>query len=91
MGFGRTVRAAAMSPFVSQRLRPLVSAGAENKEDLAVLKDLIESGKLMPVIDRTYPLSEVREAIGYIGERHTQGKTVITVPGNGPNPHRSQL
>jgi NADPH:quinone reductase-like Zn-dependent oxidoreductase len=79
MGFGRTVRAFVLSPFVSHRLRPLLSAGKENKEDLVVLKDLIESGKITPVIDRTYGLREVPEAIGYVGERHAQGTTVITV------------
>jgi NADPH:quinone reductase-like Zn-dependent oxidoreductase len=79
MGFGRTVRAFMLSPFVSQGLRPLLSAGKENKEDLVVLKDLIEAGKITPVVDRTYGLREVPEAIGYVGERHTQGTTVITV------------
>ena len=43
------------------------------------LKDLIEAGKLTPVIDRTFPLRETPEAIGYVGERSTQGKIVITV------------
>ena len=47
--------------------------------DLVVLKELIEAGKLTPVIDRTFPLSETAEAIRYVGERSTQGKTVITV------------
>ena len=44
-----------------------------------VLKELIEAGKVMPVIDRTFPLSETPEAIRYVGEQSTQGKTVITV------------
>jgi NADPH:quinone reductase-like Zn-dependent oxidoreductase len=44
-----------------------------------VLKELIEAGKVTPVIDRTFPLSETAEAIRYVGERSTQGKTVITV------------
>jgi NADPH:quinone reductase-like Zn-dependent oxidoreductase len=47
--------------------------------DLVVLKELLEAGKLTPVIDRTFPLSETAEAIRYVGERSTQGKTVITV------------
>ena len=51
----------------------------ENNEDLVVLKELIEAGKVTPVIDRTYPLSEVPEAIRYLEEGHTQGKIVITV------------
>jgi NADPH:quinone reductase-like Zn-dependent oxidoreductase len=77
MGMGRTVRALVLSPFVGQRLRAFVST--PNTADLKVLKELIEDGKVTPVIDRTYPLGEVREAIGRIGERHTRGKTVITV------------
>jgi NADPH:quinone reductase-like Zn-dependent oxidoreductase len=44
-----------------------------------VLKELIEAGKVTPVIDRTFPLSETAAAIRYVGERSTQGKTVITV------------
>ena len=77
MGSGRSARAALLSPFVSQQLRAFVASS--NKEDLAVLKEMIESGKLTPVIDRTFPLNETSEAIDYVGERHAQGKTVITV------------
>ena len=50
-----------------------------NTEDVDFMKDLIEAGKVTPVIDKTYPLSEVPEAIGYIGEGQAQGKVVITV------------
>ena len=46
-------------------------------EDLVVLKELTESGKVTPVIDRTYPLSEVPGAIRYMEEGHAQGKVVI--------------
>lgn len=52
-----------------------------NKRDLVVLKDLLEAGQITPVIDRTYPLSEVPEAIEYLEEGHARGKVVITVPG----------
>jgi len=48
-------------------------------EDLAYLKGLIEAGKVKPVIDRRYPLSEVAEALRYYGERHSRGKVVIAV------------
>jgi NADPH:quinone reductase-like Zn-dependent oxidoreductase len=54
-----------------------------NKEDLAVLSDLLEAGKVKPVIDRRYPLSEVAEAIRYLEEGHAQGKVIITVEHNG--------
>lgn len=77
MGFGRTIRALVMSPFVSQRLRALFSVS--NKKDLESLKVLVEAGKVTPVIDRTYPLEKVPEALAYIEARHTQGKTIITV------------
>jgi NADPH:quinone reductase-like Zn-dependent oxidoreductase len=50
-----------------------------NKEDLQFLKQLIEAGTLTPVIDRTYPLAEIPEAIRYLEEGHAQGKVVITV------------
>ena len=50
-----------------------------NTEDVDFMKELIEAGKVTPVIDRTYPLSEVPDAIGYVGEGHAKGKVVITV------------
>jgi NADPH:quinone reductase-like Zn-dependent oxidoreductase len=77
MGIGRTLRAVLVSPFVGQRLRSFLSK--ERGADLVVLQELIEAGKLTPVIDRTFPLSETPKAISYVGERSTQGKTVITV------------
>ena len=78
---GRVVGAHVLSRFVSHRLRPfLVSL---RFEDLVVLKELIEAGKVTSVIDRTYPLSEAAQAIGHVEEGHTQGKVVITVPGQG--------
>ena len=76
-GIGRTVRATMVSPFIRQNLRGYVSM--PNNEDLVALQDLVESGQVTPVIDRTYALSETPEAIGYLGEGHTQGKVVITV------------
>ncbi|MFQ5605855.1 MAG: NAD(P)-dependent alcohol dehydrogenase [bacterium] len=50
-----------------------------NKKDLVFMKELLEAGKVVPVIDRRYPLSEVAEALRYLGEGHAQGKVVITV------------
>jgi NADPH:quinone reductase-like Zn-dependent oxidoreductase len=50
-----------------------------SKEDLAILRDLMEAGKVTPVVDRRYRLSEVPEAIRYLEEGHARGKVVITV------------
>jgi NADPH:quinone reductase-like Zn-dependent oxidoreductase len=50
-----------------------------NRDDLATLSGLIESGSVAPVIDRTYPLNETAAALTHVGSRHTRGKTVITV------------
>jgi NADPH:quinone reductase-like Zn-dependent oxidoreductase len=66
-----------VSPFVSQTMVPLLAH--QSRDDLAVLRELLEAGKVTPVIDRTYPLSEVPEAIGYLEEGHASGKVVITV------------
>jgi NADPH:quinone reductase-like Zn-dependent oxidoreductase len=76
-GSDRQVRALLLSPFVGQKLGTFVSR--ENHEDMIVLKELIEAGKLTPVIDRTYPLSDVPEAIRYMREGRARGKLVITV------------
>jgi NADPH:quinone reductase-like Zn-dependent oxidoreductase len=66
-----------VSPFVSQTLVQLIAK--RNKNDLATLSGLIEAGKITPVVNRTYPLSEVPAAIRYLEEGHARGKIVITV------------
>ena len=76
-GFDRSLRAPVLSRFVGQRLRMLASK--PRQEDLQTLRELIEAGKLTPVIDRTYPLREVPEAIRQLEAGHTRGKIVITV------------
>jgi len=76
-GTDRQIRALLLSRFVRQRLRTFVAK--ESGEDLLVLKDLIESGKVTPVIDRSYELSEARDAIRYLDEGHARGKLVLTV------------
>ena len=53
--------------------------GPNNKEDLAFLAELFEAGKVVPVIDRRYPLSELPEALRYLEEEHALGKVVITM------------
>jgi NADPH:quinone reductase-like Zn-dependent oxidoreductase len=76
-GTDRQFRALLLSRFVSQKLVTFIAK--ENYEDMIVLKELIESGKLTPVIDRTYPLAEAPEAIRYLEEGHAQRKIVIAV------------
>jgi NADPH:quinone reductase-like Zn-dependent oxidoreductase len=74
----RVLKLVALSPFVSQL--PTLSFSMPSKKDsMAVLKEFLEAGKLTPVIDRTFPLSETPEAIRYLEEGHAQGKVVITV------------
>ena len=74
---GRFAKLIVISPFVSA-LHPF--RGTKDPGDrLAVMKDLIEAGKITPVIDRTFPLSEVPEAIRYLETGQAQGKIVITV------------
>jgi len=74
---GRSVRMAVLSPAVSQRM--VFFLARLNKADLAVLRELVEAGKVTPVIDRTYPLGETARAIGYLEEGHARGKVAITV------------
>jgi NADPH:quinone reductase-like Zn-dependent oxidoreductase len=76
-GTDRQLRALVLSRFVGQKLGTFVSR--ENHEDLMVLKELIEAGKVTPVIDRTYPLSDVPAAIRCMREGRARGKVVITV------------
>ena len=65
------------SRFVGQRLRMLGSK--PRQDDLQTLRELLEAGKVTPLIDRTFPLREVPEAIRYLLQGHGRGKVVITV------------
>jgi NADPH:quinone reductase-like Zn-dependent oxidoreductase len=76
-GIDRQLRASLLSPFVGQNLGTFIAK--PNAENLVALKELIEAGKVTPVIDRTYSLSEVPKAIHYLEEGHARGKVVITV------------
>ena len=77
MGVGRSIRATMLSPLLGQRLRMFLAKN--NKEDLGVLKELIESGDITPIVDKTYKLSEAAQAVANVGERHSRGKTVISM------------
>ena len=74
------LRALVMSRFVSQTLVPFLAR--RRKEDLIIMQELLEAGKVTPVIDRTYPLSEASEAVRYLEEGHARGKVVITLEHN---------
>jgi NADPH:quinone reductase-like Zn-dependent oxidoreductase len=76
-GFQRQIFAPVRSLFTEQKLMGLISK--ERHEDLMTLKELIEAGKLTPVIDRTYPLGEAPQAIRYLEQGHSRGKVVLTV------------
>jgi len=76
-GFGRQLRAVALSPFVGQRLTMLAS-----KEDHVHVEDVsrfIEAGQVTPIIDRTYPLAEVPDAMRHLEAGQVRGKIAITI------------
>jgi NADPH:quinone reductase-like Zn-dependent oxidoreductase len=74
---GRMARMAMLSPAASQRMVSFLAH--QNKADLAVLRDLVETSKVTPVLDRTYPLSQTADAIRYLEEGHARGKVVVTM------------
>ena len=76
-GLGFIIKALVVSLFVRQQGRTYLAI--PNHEDLIALKELIEAGKVTPVIDKTYPLNETPEAFRYLNEGHARGKVVIAV------------
>ncbi|MGD0603953.1 MAG: NAD(P)-dependent alcohol dehydrogenase [Streptosporangiaceae bacterium] len=76
-GSDRQLRALLLSPFTGQTLTTLICS--ENTPDLLALTELIESGQVRPVIDRTFPLSQTPEAIQYMRDGHARGKVVISL------------
>ena len=77
MGFGRTIRAMVLSPFVGQHLLSLLSR--PNQSDLAELRGLLESGRIKPVVEQTYPLSETPQVVDQLGEGSSRGTRVIRI------------
>ena len=78
VGFLRlAVHALLLSPFVNQKLTLLLAK--PNKQDLTVIVELLASGKIKPIIDRSYPLHQTPEAIRYLEAGHARGKVVVTV------------
>ncbi len=77
----RVMAALVLSRFVTQKL--IVFLARPNQSDLAFLRDLMHAGKVIPVIDKCYPLSQVPAAIQYLEARHARGKVIITLhPGS---------
>lgn len=74
---GLVIRAKLLAPFVRQRL--VVLSETPSRENLAALRELIESGEVTPLVDRTYPLSETASAIDYVEVEHARAKVVISV------------
>jgi NADPH:quinone reductase-like Zn-dependent oxidoreductase len=77
-GSDRQLRAMVLSLFVSQKLGTFISS--ENADDLTALTELVEAGRVTPVVDRTFALSDVPAAIRYLLDGHARGKVVISVP-----------
>jgi NADPH:quinone reductase-like Zn-dependent oxidoreductase len=75
--FGRIIRASLISPFVSQRLRPLVAK--RNGDDLAELSRRIDAGEVTPVVDEVFPLERAAEAVARLESGAVRGKVVIAV------------
>ncbi len=71
------LKARLLAPFVRYRLRSFIAK--RKKEDLNTVKEYLQTGKIAPMIDRTYPLREVPEAMRYLGTLHARGKVVITM------------
>jgi len=76
-GMGYILKALLVSMFVRQQGSTYVATPKPG--DLVELKELIEAGKITPVIDSTYPLADFSEAMGHLNEGHASGKVVITV------------
>lgn len=76
-GLTHALKAMVLAPFVSQKMGMMLAE--LNHDDLALLADLMQSGKMKPVIDRTYKLGDLPDAIHYLEQGHARGKVVITV------------
>jgi NADPH:quinone reductase-like Zn-dependent oxidoreductase len=88
-GGARVVQAHVVSRFVSQTLRPFLLA--PKLDDLVTLRELIDAGKVTPVIDHAYPLSETGQAMAYVGMGHARGKVAITVSYEAPVSHEAPV
>jgi NADPH:quinone reductase-like Zn-dependent oxidoreductase len=76
-GMSYVIKAYVFSALMRQHASPFLSV--PNAEDLLYITDLIEAGKVNPIIDKTYPMNEMREAFRYLVEEHARGKVVILI------------
>ena len=75
--FGRVIHTLLLSPFISQQMGMMMADA--NHKDLTILADMMQAGTVKPIIDRTYPLSQIADAIRYLEQGHARGKVVITL------------
>jgi len=75
--FGLVIKTLLLKPFISQEMKMMLAD--VNKEDLTLIADLMQAGKVTPVIDKTYPFSEIREAIRYVETGRARGKVAVTL------------
>ncbi|GAA1980030.1 NAD(P)-dependent alcohol dehydrogenase [Microbacterium pumilum] len=74
---GTVIKTAAVSKFTRRQAPPSIKF--TNRQDLLVLKDLIEDGRVIPLVDRTYPLSQAADALGHVRNGHARGTVVLTI------------
>ena len=72
------LRAFLLKPFIKQEMAFMIST--INRDDLLYLRDLMQSGKVTPVVDRTHKFEEIREAVAYVESGRARGKVIVTVP-----------
>jgi len=75
--FGRVIHTLLLSPFISQQMGMMMADA--NHKDLTILADMMQAGTVKPIIDRTYPLSQIADAIRYLEQGHARGKVIISV------------
>ena len=69
-----------LGPWISSEDRKMTNLAMKpDKKDLTFIKELIEAGKITPVIDKSYPLSELPQALQYYGEGRSRGKVIVTI------------
>ena len=76
-GLGHPLRVLVASMFSKQQGRPFLAT--ENEEDLRTLRELAAAGRIVPVVDRVFPLDDAVQAVTHVGEGHNRGTSVITM------------